>query len=104
MDTLLPMTSTGHFTAWRSGDGVKGGARVILLVCRAPGSCARAAGTRVMGVWEAAHQLRAHSRRAQAPVDPGENADEILAGRVMVRVDEYVQGGSSTRRTWGQQY
>ena len=81
MDTLLPMTSTGYLTAWQLGDGVKGGARVILLVCGAPGSCARAAGTRVMGVWEAAHQLRAHSRRAQALACPGENAYEVPAGK-----------------------
>ena len=104
MDTLLPMTSTGHLTAWRSEDGGKGAVKVILVVCRASGGCARAAGIRVMGVWEAAHHLRAHSRRAQALVCPGENADEIPAGKVMLQDGEYVEGGSSTRRTWGQQY
>ena len=35
---------------------------------------------------------------------PGENADEIPVGRVMLQVGEYVEGGSSTRRTWGQKY
>jgi hypothetical protein len=87
-----------------SGDGGKGAVRVILLVCRAPGSCARAAGIHVMGVWEAAHHLRAHSRRAQALVCLGENADKIPAGRVMLQVGEDVEGGSSARRTWGQQH
>ena len=84
--------------------GEKGAVRVILVVCRAPGGCARAAGIRVTGVWEAAHHERAHSRRGQAPVGPGENADEIPAGRVMLQVGEYVEERSSTGRTWGQQY
>ena len=35
---------------------------------------------------------------------PRRNADEIPAGRVMLQVGEDVEGGSSTRRTWGQQY
>ena len=87
-----------------SGDGGKGEVRVILLVCRAPGSCARGAGIRVMGVWEAAHHLRAHSRHAQVLVCLGENADETPAGRVMLQVGEDVEGGSSARRTWGQQH
>ena len=55
IDTLLPTTPTKHFTAWRSGDGGEGAVRVNLAVCRAPGGCARAAGIRVIGVWEAAH-------------------------------------------------
>jgi hypothetical protein len=57
-----------------------------------------------MGVWEAAHHLRAHSRRDQSLVCSGENAVEIPAGRMMLQVGEDVVGGSSTRRTWGPQY
>ena len=55
IDTLLPTTPTKHLTAWRSGDGGEGAVRVDLAVCGAPGGCARAAGIRVIGVWEAAH-------------------------------------------------
>ncbi len=62
--------------------------RVDLAVCGAPGGCARAAGIRVIGVWEAAHHYRAHSRLVQAPVDPREDVDEIPAGRVMLQVGE----------------
>ena len=62
--------------------GGKGAVRVIFAMCRAPGGCARAVGIRVIGVWEAAHHLRAHSRRVQASVDPGENVDEMSRGVV----------------------
>ena len=50
----------------------EGAVRVNLAVSGAPGGCARAAGIRVIGVWEGAHHLRAHSRRVQAAVDLGE--------------------------------
>ena len=79
--------------------------RVILVVCRAPGGCARAAGIRVMGVWGAAHQLRAHSRRAQVLVCPGEKTHtRFQRAKVMMQVGEYVDGESSTLRTWGPQH